>query len=136
MTALSTPDLMISNVRLKAELRDAIERSRDLVWLGARRRQAAPALAPRIGGGADDHPPRVFREGPVARASARESDDGVVSTALVRRTLCVECLVVETGVASPRVQTILGTLAKTFALHRDAGLCEACRDSKEVFRLL
>jgi hypothetical protein len=64
-------------------------------------------------------PDAAGRSDPAAASGAREpSDDGRVSAAIVRTALCVNCIAETTGVPAPRVQTVLATLAQTFALTR------------------
>jgi hypothetical protein len=115
--ALLTPSLLAETARLRVELADVIERSRDLCWRG---RQVC-------GGEVSGH--RMLRGG-------APGDDGALLMAIISGVaLCQDCISRKSGIPIDRIDTVLTSVASTIVLTVVTRPCAACLETKRAYSL-
>ena len=63
------------------------------------------------------------------------ADIALVSKAITEQSLCVPCIIAQTGVTRARVDMILGALGEAVVIERELAPCPACERRQRVFRL-
>lgn len=111
---LLTPSLLAEAEFLSLALARAVERSRDLVWLGHRRRTAA-VEPPGIAGGSDDA--------------------GLVALLIVGAWICADCIAAKTGIPRPDVESLVDEVGRTLTIRTQTAHCNACLNEHQVFRV-
>lgn len=112
---LFTPTLLVRTARLRSELAETVERSRDLVWLGGRRRSTGSVDIWPLRGGSDDA--------------------GLIVALISGVSLCLGCIAKRSGVPVPRVEATLTTVAGTISLRAETRSCDACLETRRTYRL-
>lgn len=113
--AVLTPSLLIDADRLREDLTDVAERSRDLCWWSSRLAVATRPAWPIRGAAGDDVPLVTALGGSV--------------------TLCVDCLARKSGVPLGRVMPTMGRICETLRVDSGVALCDACLMARKVYRL-
>jgi hypothetical protein len=114
--ALPTAALVARTTALRAEVREVIERSRDLCW-GARQLRA-PEIPPSPG---------------TIRGGAADDDAAVVLAMITRVWICQPCISSKSGIPTSRIDGLLTTIAGTIALSADIRRCTACRELRTTY---
>ena len=65
-----------------------------------------------------------------------ENEARLVVNAIRAKTLCVACIIRETGVTRVHVETIFTRLSTTLTITRATARCAGCQIERDVFRIV